>query len=66
MVRNRGLTIRYRRIKVPGHAVRTKRVGEFKHAFREAKLRRHRSLRRQRLRALPIERHHVHEQHTGT
>jgi hypothetical protein len=42
-----------------------KRVGEFAHAFREARLRRHRSLRRRRLRTLPIERHHVTEKSTS-
>jgi hypothetical protein len=41
-----------------------KRVGDFVHAFREAQLRRHRSLRRKRLHALPIERHHAFERVT--
>jgi hypothetical protein len=36
-------------------------MGEFVHAFREAQLRRHRSLRRKRLHTLPIERHHALE-----
>ena len=37
------------------------RVGDFVNAIREAQLRRHRTLRRKRLQALPIERHHAFE-----
>jgi hypothetical protein len=51
---------------MPGQALHVKNVNEFVDAFRQARLRRHRSLRRNRLRTLPIDRHHADERRTAT